>query len=743
MRITLRFQTALASTFLVCSLAATAVGPVPAGAGVTPTSCSLAYNLPGDLTADIPSNATDTDFMVFSWQHFLALNAPSVGGQINANGDNTTQWSAWSSTADLLNQTNPGSSGSRYYPPACQTVPDFQNYRAIQQVGKVDDSFLEAQVGGLSENPVLDGAGNFLRYEILLSPAMYDDVISQGLNEPAVLANLSGNVNFICGDVAYTGGDPANAQMGAIIIKNAWRDATGFSAQELAEYHSEQLLVYSPGYRNSSGQDTCELKTMALVAMHLAHKTVKQPNWVWATYEHLRNAPDCTTAPAAPMPQAVGTNKNCPQVDPNENIYTFYPAMCSAQGDQSCAACNTPPAKNGIGECTNPFVDPEAENGWCLDLPPNPAAGTSRLCRQVPVAHGYCSNDFTIVCASVEDCGDPSATCNDFYPAVKEQNTACWDAIIAAGGGQTDSAWLNYQLIGAHWVALNYTTCQNNATVVSAGPDGPVDFKDVRELVTLAVDDQQVASVTRPVLGNTALESYDRPNCLGCHAKSYLSGICSNNAGKSCASDSDCGSGTCMQNNTDFMYFLKLEVAQPPALRLPGRRLRYGTGLAADTERRVKVSARADNALVGEEGSVNDPRCNGAADGVVKASVRFHRDGVLLPEGQVDLPCERWRLRTDDAGNPSLRYRDTDRQDGPCRRVVITTGTKVVLRCRGGGLPDLAGSGTAPPLQVSVVTGLRRHCTEFSVFRDAPPTSSADLIGKSDGVRPSMCADLD
>jgi hypothetical protein len=79
----------------------------------------------------------------------------------------------------MLNQTNPGPSGSRYYPAACKSIANYQSYWVIQQVGKVDDSFLEAQSGGLSEHPALDSAGHFLRYEILLSPAMYNEVLTK------------------------------------------------------------------------------------------------------------------------------------------------------------------------------------------------------------------------------------------------------------------------------------------------------------------------------------------------------------------------------------------------------------------------------------------------------------------------------------------------------------------------------------------------------------------------------------
>jgi hypothetical protein len=89
-------------------------------------------------------------------------------------GDNTPQWREWSSTADLLNQADPGPSGSRFYPEECKEIPYYEDYRVIDQVGKVNDSFQEATEDALSTSPVIDKNGNFLRYEILISPSMYE-----------------------------------------------------------------------------------------------------------------------------------------------------------------------------------------------------------------------------------------------------------------------------------------------------------------------------------------------------------------------------------------------------------------------------------------------------------------------------------------------------------------------------------------------------------------------------------------
>ncbi|MBM4247384.1 MAG: hypothetical protein FJ148_26945 [Deltaproteobacteria bacterium] len=149
--------------------------------GPSEPSCSLEYVLPADLPQPL-AQATQADFEQNSWQTFLALNAPEVGGRIARDGDNPTQWSRWSSSVDLIEcNLDPtgcacpdgdcSRSGSRYLPPECRAVAGHESLRVLDNIDKADDAFLEAKTGGLSNTPVLDSQGHFLRYEILVSPA--------------------------------------------------------------------------------------------------------------------------------------------------------------------------------------------------------------------------------------------------------------------------------------------------------------------------------------------------------------------------------------------------------------------------------------------------------------------------------------------------------------------------------------------------------------------------------------------
>lgn len=472
--------------------------------GATDSTCSITYNLPGDIGnfgADPPDQE---DLDIYSWQLFLALNAPGVGKSVSKTGDNITLWGGqtstpitaqnpgWSSTDDLLlavTSTYVPAYGTHYYPLACQQVANYQSYRVLDEIAKVDDSFFEASVGRLSASPVVATNGTFLRYEILISPVTYNTVVLNQWYLTSVLNSLTSPLSFPCG-IESAGGhaaSPADTGIGAIVIKNAWMDATGF---DLSKYHSEKILVFTPGAENSSGQDTCELKTMALVGMHIAHKTTQQSAWTWSTFEHAANAPDCTNVPPKGSQQGV-PNLTCPTTG---GSYNFFPSNPS---DPRFQTCNATPATNaGTATC---------DDGFCADLAPNATAGYSRLCRQVPLQANY--------------------------KTAYAQTQACNQATGSS------SVWSNYSLISTQWFT-NFganPTCQNSANTVNPNSSHTSYAPQV-----LLSDGQSLA----PFLANTSMESYERSVCMGCHQ----------------------GAVTGKSNNlsTDLLYFLQLEVPAAP-----------------------------------------------------------------------------------------------------------------------------------------------------------------------------------
>ena len=284
-------------------------------------------------------------------------------------------------------------------------------------------------------------------------------------------------------------------------------------------YHKEDLLVYTQANRQRDLPfATCEKQSMALVGLHVPRKTVKQPSWTWATWEHRRNAPDCAGLPpdgrTGSGPPG-GVNANCPLSVAAD--YNFARADCS---NGACQSCNTSPLSNALpGQCEDSYL-PDT-TGWCPNAPPAAEKGYSYLCRQVPVEANY-----------------PSA--------------ALWNRRCSTALGES-SVWSQYELIATQWTEFEVepTKCENVQADFNPSCEGKSSEclgpklnsrESLRPQVAIPADNDEVDVDTRPWLSNTSMESYERSNGAGCHAKGE----------KSANQDA-------LKVSTDFMYFVQFE----------------------------------------------------------------------------------------------------------------------------------------------------------------------------------------
>lgn len=503
-------RTHLCSTLTVL-LAALTIVAAPAAAQVT---CDISYDLPGDI-GDFGNDPPDqANLDAYSWQSFLALNAPAVGQSVSTTGDNRTLWGGsvatpitasapgWSSTDDLLlaaTATSTPDYGAHYYPTACTQVEGYPSYRVLDEISKVDDSFFEATKQGLSADPVVATNGTFLRYEILISEVTYDTIVDNKWYLSSVLEKQTEGLNFPCGTFKAGGptASPSDQGIGSITIKNAWMEADGLDP---SKYHLEKLLIYTPASQNASGQDTCTLETMALVGQHIAHKTTQQSAWTWSTFEHASNAPDCTSTPPTMITQHKNTpSTGCPS---SGGSYNFFPANTS---DARFASCNSAPATNGTSACDESF---------CADQPPNANGGYSRLCRQLALEANY------------RDAYSQTEACNQ-----------------AAGSG----VWSNYVLISTQWFTAFSKDQKNDCDNESGDVNPATTFQEYAPQVTLKSNGK---TQTVPYLANSSMESYERANCMGCHTNAVIDKT--NNV------------------STDLMYFMMLEVPAAPVNQQSG-----------------------------------------------------------------------------------------------------------------------------------------------------------------------------
>ena len=288
----------------------------PAAPSAAP-SPALSPDLPFDVTVTAPPPPTlaslQTDFDVFSWQTFVAMNWPVLpNGQPDRSQrpgqkqDNATVWQTWreSSTIFLPNGAPPAPWGSppappSSLPPACAKLLT-PGVRLLTQIGKTPGLLTEA-VQPFNTGPLIDQNGRYARFEILVNESMFDTILGQKLYSKQAQQGIT-SVVFDCGS-------PKTKQVGAIMVKAAWKILSD-AEKKSGRFHTVQALIYTPPMANPPVAEKCELATVGLVGLHVVHKTAGSPQWVWSTFEQVDNCP--TSGEAANHPSYNFYNKNTP-----------------------------------------------------------------------------------------------------------------------------------------------------------------------------------------------------------------------------------------------------------------------------------------------------------------------------------------------------------------------------------------------------------------------------------------------
>lgn len=87
-------------------------------------------------------------------------------------------------------------------------------------------------------------------------------------------------------------GNSTKARDGTIIVKSAWIEIDGLNVDHESFYHRRALV------QDLDGKD-CHETEVGLVGLHIRYKTPLRPQWVWASFEHVRNVPPQDSAVAA------------------------------------------------------------------------------------------------------------------------------------------------------------------------------------------------------------------------------------------------------------------------------------------------------------------------------------------------------------------------------------------------------------------------------------------------------------
>jgi len=277
--------------------------------GLADTLPPLSATIPGDVA----KGASASDIDNFSWQSFVAVNWPADGnGKIGQYGDNVAVWQFWKNDTDVLVPDGkipiPWTEPSPIPPYCTETAPP--GTRILTQFTKRGElgDFLTPGNG-----PLIDQNGEYVRFEILVNEAMYDFIVTNKLYSKAGQRAYNPG-----GKIAFPSGQQ-NGAPGAIMLKVAWKILG--AGDDPTRFHTAMAYVYDP-----VANPVCELKQVGMVGLHISHKTMNAPQWVWSTFEHVDNAP------------LVGST-----LQPHYNFNDGKPAS-SQPGCENAQQCNVRPS---------------------------------------------------------------------------------------------------------------------------------------------------------------------------------------------------------------------------------------------------------------------------------------------------------------------------------------------------------------------------------------------------------------
>jgi hypothetical protein len=276
------------------------------------TRWKLSPEPPLDLETEQP---TQTDVDDFAWRSFVALNWPAselepgkpdrkrhIGESAKA-----IVWETWKSPEQVF---LPGGKRPAGWDEAagelsskCSSIGEDSSPKLLVRSAKAGDQVLlhvraKQAVGGT----LTDQHGNLARYEIRFNKPEFDYIVGRGL--------YNYQQQEKAGDIRFPDG--------SMEIKAAWRElTTADSAEVRRRFYRKRAWIQEP---NRPGD--CRPVEIALVGLHITHKTPNHRQWIWATFEHVDNVPPFNSSDSTgrTLPYSFH-DPNCPREDcpPNQS----------------------------------------------------------------------------------------------------------------------------------------------------------------------------------------------------------------------------------------------------------------------------------------------------------------------------------------------------------------------------------------------------------------------------------------
>ena len=232
-----------------------------------------------------------------AWTSFIALNWPAspeqrgvpdrdnvIGGQQpdpeggSGQPASPTVWETFKETSEIFLDppTKPAAWNTpQPVPPQCPAVEVPSNVKGVASPKTIVTNQLYENIVPFTSSPLIDQNGKDVWFEVRVNQPFFDFIVDNGYydsrNQPTNIMNAPEGSNL-------------TAAVGSIVVKAAWKEMG--EGDDPSRFYTTEALILPDGPTGS-----CRKATMGLVGLHIAHKTATRPEWVWATFEQVDNAP--------------------------------------------------------------------------------------------------------------------------------------------------------------------------------------------------------------------------------------------------------------------------------------------------------------------------------------------------------------------------------------------------------------------------------------------------------------------
>lgn len=137
---------------------------------------------------------------------------------------------------------------------------------------------------------LVDQNGNIVYYEITMNEDEFNYISKNELYHQQGIFNAFKNPDGTENEqgINLPWGKSEYGDVGAIEIKASWMIVP--SGQE--EKYGKKYKLTVANVPAEAGSSETEKRTLAMIGLHIAKKTEMSPQWIWATFEHVDNAPE-------------------------------------------------------------------------------------------------------------------------------------------------------------------------------------------------------------------------------------------------------------------------------------------------------------------------------------------------------------------------------------------------------------------------------------------------------------------